>query len=138
MKLKLCAPLFYESTGNLPCEFPENAEFLFCYGLNSAQSRSIEPERGLFLDNLLFSARKTADSGVNPAGTVQLPAGNYLFAQYRRSGPPAFNSEEWLDLAIEQQKDGLWERHKLESMVYIRYLYEDGGFATQLFRPVES
>jgi hypothetical protein len=43
---------------------------------------------------------------------------------------------EWLDMAIEQQKDGLWERHKPESRLYLRFLFEDGRYVTQLLRPL--
>jgi hypothetical protein len=45
------------------------------------------------------------------------------------------NREEWLDMALEQQKDGLWERYKPENRLYVRYLFEDGCPVTQLFRP---
>jgi hypothetical protein len=43
--------------------------------------------------------------------------------------------EECLQLAIKQQKDGLWEKHRLESRLYIRRLFEDGSTVTQVFRP---
>jgi len=133
MKLDLRAPLFYEKTDALPEKTAEKDEFLLCYDLNPSESSSIEPNREQFLGNLIFVGRKTADSDAPQAETVSLPMGNYLFEQNRN----ALNSEEWLDMAIEQQKDGLWERNKLESTLFIRYLHEDGKFVTQLFRPLK-
>jgi hypothetical protein len=38
-------------------------------------------------------------------------------------------------MAIEQQKDGLWERLKPGNRLYLRILSEDGSPVTQLFRP---
>jgi hypothetical protein len=72
----------------------------------------------------------------NDAATVSLPLGKYLFVQCRAETP--LNREEWLDMAIEQQKDGLWERHKLGNLLYVRYLYEDGKFVTQVFREIKE
>jgi len=103
-------------------------ELLFCFELDSRQSRSIEPKREGLLGALIFAGR--TDSG-DSGKKVTLPAGKYLFSQCRE----ALNREEWLDLAIEQQKDGLWERLKPENRLYVRYLFEDGKTITQLFRP---
>ena len=64
--------------------------------------------------------------------TVLLPQGKYLFTQCRSEA--VLSRDEWLDLAIEQQKDGLWERNKLLDLLYIRFLFEDGSFVTQVFR----
>jgi hypothetical protein len=132
MKLDLRAPLFYVKIEALPEKIAEKDEFLLCYDLNSAQSLNIEPDREQFLGALAFAGRKKCDSDAVQAEIVSLPAGNYLFTQYRS----ALNSEERLDLAIEQQKDGLWERHKPKNRLFIRYLFEDGSFVTQFFRPI--
>jgi hypothetical protein len=57
-----------------------------------------------------------------------------VFAQER-----AFlGREEVIQMAAEIQKDGLWERLRLENRFYVRYLYEDGGVVTQVFRPYRS
>jgi len=134
MHLDLRTPLFYTKSAvsdvDVPPLFPENDEFLFCFNLNPAQCRSIEPVREQFLGDFLFSGVKTAGSKADQS--VSLPAGEYLFVQSRGKSP--MNREEWLDLAVEQQKDGLWERHQLGDMLYIRFLYEDGAVVTQLFR----
>ena len=105
-------------------------ELLFCYELDPKQGRSIEPERDKLLGALVFAGEK-AETMVESAQTVTLPAGKYLFVQRRE----ALNREEWLDMAVEQQKDGLWERQKPENRLYVRYLYEEGKPVTQLFRP---
>jgi len=77
---------------------------------------------------------------------VSLPAGNYLFMQNRsvnrESGndretvSSSFTADEWLELAIEQHKDGLWERNKMQNVLYARFFREDGFLITQVFRPM--
>ena len=114
-------------------------EQLFCFAINPAQSQSIEPERELFLDELLFAGasavtgkEKNGERLPNaPLAAVRLPAGLYLFTQRRK----ALEREECIDLAIEQQKDGLWERAAIQDRLYVRYLFEDGKPVTQIFRP---
>ena len=106
-------------------------ELLLCFEIDPGQSRSIEPQREHLLGALIFAGRTdTGDSGKK----VALPAGKYLFAQRHE----ALNREEWLDMAVEQQKDGLWERLKPENRLYVRYLFEDGKPVTQLFRPCDG
>ena len=131
MHLNLRSPLFYTRVKDLPREMSEDEEFLLFYELDSVQSRSIEPEKELLLGSLVFTGRRNnAETGSND--DLKLPAGNYLFVQYRG---PVLSCEEWLEMAIEQQKDGLWERYKLKNELYVRFLFEDGSFVTQLFRP---
>jgi hypothetical protein len=38
-------------------------------------------------------------------------------------------------MAIEVQKDGLWERLEPDSRIYLRFLTEEGRELTQVFRP---
>jgi len=133
VRLDLRLPLVYaEITDSCPdietVRGQSHEELLFCFELDPGQSRSIEPEREGLLGALIFAGR--ADSG-DSGKKVTLPAGKYLFSQCRE----ALNREEWLDMAIEQQKDGLWERLKPENRLYVRYLFEDGKPITQLFRP---
>jgi hypothetical protein len=115
----------------------KNEEILLCYELNPVQSLSIEPDRDHFLGNLVFVGLKppvTSNGCTQENNVVSLPQGNYLFTQ--RRGEAVLSKDEWLDLAIEQQKDGLWEREKLKNLLYIRFLNEDGAFVTQIFRAV--
>jgi hypothetical protein len=138
LNLDLCSPLIYAKTTNLPSEIHENEEFLLIYELNPLQSRSIEPEKASLLGQLLFIGRKYTSGELlahdTNAEKAVLPSGNYLFLQCRANA--ALGREEWLDMVIEQQKDGLWERKKLESKLYVRFLFEDGQFVTQVYRPV--
>jgi hypothetical protein len=113
------------------------SECLFCFELDPAQARSIEPDRELLLGALLFAGVTENPSAAQAADTddaVTLPAGLYLFVQARE----ALDRDACLDMAIEQQKDGLWERHELKPMLYVRYLFEDEKPVTQLFRPCKS
>jgi hypothetical protein len=69
---------------------------------------------------------------VHPEGTlVELPRGNYLFAQVRET----LSRDEIIDLAIEVQSEGLWQRLELGFKYYLRFLFEDGSPVTQVFRP---
>jgi hypothetical protein len=106
-----------------------SGEQLFCFAIDGGHSQSIEPDRERFLGPLLC-AGQSAESGAGRE-SVTLPAGHYLFVQKRE----ALGREECIDMAIEQQKDGLWERLMPQARLYVRYLFEDGKPVTQLFRP---
>jgi len=143
--LNLCSPLQYiksecQDPSLLKYEKLENEEIILCYEVNPIQGSSIEPDRDYFLNRLLFIGQKLPENqnegtdGKEGNNLVLLPQGNYLFTQCRSDA--VLSSDEWLDLAIEQQKDGLWERNKLLNLLYIRFLFEDGSFVTQVFRAV--
>jgi len=140
--LNLCTPLQYNKSEsqNLSLLKLENEEILLCYEVNPVQGCSIEPDRDYFLGRLLFIGKKLPESQNGDVdekernSLVLLPQGNYLFTQCRSDA--VLSRDEWLDLAIEQQKDGLWERYKLLNLLYIRFLFEDGSFVTQVFRTV--
>jgi hypothetical protein len=144
IRLDLRAPLEYAAAPALaPFAWGETAaprfgappEQLFCFAINPAQGSSIEPKPELFLGALLFAGEASAPPpDAAPRTPVQLPASVYLFTQRRE----ALRREECIRLAIEQQKDGLWERHTLQDKLYVRYLFEDGKPVTQLFRPCET
>jgi len=141
VRLDLRAPLLYTEAPGLdafncppPGESGEFAvEFCFCFELDGEQAQSIEPEPENFLGRLVFSGKSVQDRNAGQ-GSLELPAGLYLFAQRRG----VIGREECIALAIEQQKDGLWERIKLENRLFLRYLYEDGGQVSQLFRVIKS
>jgi len=132
MNLDLRAPLYFSKIDDLPSEICENEEYLLCYDLNPAQSRSIEPDRDLLLGPLVFAGRKIGEIDPSSAQTVSLPAGNYLFTQ-RRGVFERFEGS-LLNMAVEQQKDGLWERYKPGNRLFVRFLFEDDSPVTQLFR----
>jgi hypothetical protein len=134
-RLELLAPLRYAPAPGLvpfPATAPriqpgEGQELLFCFGIDGAQGQSIEPEAPALLGPLLAAGA----SPPAPGGNLELPRGRYLFAQER-----AFLGRDGvIRMAVEVQKDGLWERLRLENRLYVRYLYEDGGPVTQIFRP---
>jgi len=145
--LNLCTSLQYiksesQDTSVLKYEELKNdtGEILLCYEVDHIQGGSIEPDRDRFLGNLLFAGRKPPKiSNASAEETeekklVSLPQGNYLFMQCRSDA--VLTPDEWLDLAIEQQKDALWERNKPLNLLYVRFLFEDGAFVTQVFRAV--
>jgi hypothetical protein len=136
-RLELLAPLFYipapeliplrQGTGP---QIPRGREdCLFCFTINEAQGQSIEPDPPALLGPV--SAAGYGSPAPEPGGGLELSPGHYLFAQERAS----LGREELICLAVEMQKDGLWERLRLENRLYVRYLYEDGETVTQLFRP---
>lgn len=129
--LDLRAPLEYEQAPGLDpfMRLPGSEaapELLFCFELNREQAGRIDPDSEYFPGELVFSGKYNGRQG-----DVQLPAGLYLFAQQRTE----LNREECADMAVELQKEGLWERLRLENRLYIRFLFEDGSPVTQLFRP---
>ena len=130
VRLDLRAPLQFTEAPGLDlfnCPIQDNSEeFLFCFTLDAEQAASIEPEAACFPGKLVFSGRKNGG-----CGEKTLPAGLYLFTQRRT----ALRPEEIIHTAAEQQKDGLWERLRLENRLYIRLLFEDGSPVTQFFRP---
>jgi len=147
LKFRLCAPLIYqkiEKNDDFCINLSKNDDFIQCYSINPQQSSNIEPDREQFLASHIFSGLRVEEKNFltnqeagedgNPAQTVTLPQGLYLLVQQRSAQP--LSRSEWLEMAIEQQKDGLWERNKLGSLLYVRYLFEDGQFVTQVFRQV--
>ena len=134
LHLNLHTPLEYTEVPGLlfGSEFPGNeaaGELLFCFELDQEQAVRIDPDESFLPGNLVCAGRNTQTG--NKGQKIQLPAGRYIFVQQRR----ALSQDECSYLAIEQQKDGLWERYKLDNRLYIRLLFEDGSTVTQLFRP---
>jgi hypothetical protein len=144
IRLELRAPLFYREDRNLEPWKLENsgpgdsaaAERLFCFALDAVQGQSIEPDPVRFLGPLL-AAGSSVTEPANPAeagSILELSAGTYLFAQQREN----LGREAFIGMAIELQKDGLWERLGLGDRLYLRYLAEDGKMVTQAFRPYRT
>ena len=115
-----------------------DTERVFCFELDQAEHLSFEPDRDKLLGLLVFGGlSKTVEAGTAAAAgkaetpKQKIPQGAYLFAQKRE----LLDKEEIITLAVEIQKEGLWQRLKLGKNLYLRYLFEDGSWVTQLFRP---
>jgi hypothetical protein len=136
--LTLNSPLIYEKIEELPSEIQKNGDFLLFFKLDPKECCSILPEKSSLLRSIIFtgSRRHTETASVTETEALLMPQGEYIFMQCRDNA--ALKKEDWLDMAIELQKDGLWERNKLNNELYIRFLFEDGMFVTQIFRPVLS
>lgn len=134
--LKLVSPLFYIKKDGLnpfSCReekaFGEQVEKLFCFELDEEHCMSFESDKGKTLGKLLscgIAANERADETI-----IELPRGDYLFAQKRK----ILGKEEIISLAFEIQSEGLWQRLVPGKMLYLRYLFEDGSPVTQLLRP---
>ena len=120
VRLNLLSSLYYApGDASDPFSYREgDGEKLFYFELDEAQYRNIEPDKRKLLGNPAF-------------GAPELPRGNYLFSQKRE----ILNQEDIINLAVEIQSEGLWQRLLLERGLYLRYLFEDGRGVTQLFRP---
>ena len=130
-RLTLLSPLFYVPMADRPFEYrKEEAEQLFCFELEEAQSRDFEPDEGKFFDNLIFAGKVSEDS----PGSLELPAGKYLFVQKREN----LSRKEVSALALEVQLEGLWQRLKLGRKLFLRCLSEDERPVTQIFRPYKE
>jgi len=136
-RLKLLSSLcyVYEKDTDPFAYREESGEMLFCFELNEVHYRNFEPDKTELLGNRIFGAKAAAQAkeGKAEAGQTlrELPQGDYLFAQKRE----ILSREDIIDIAVEIQSEGLWQRLLLGEKLFLRYLFEDGRFVTQLFRP---
>jgi len=116
--LTLLFPIYYTTAESDPFNYKEgDGEKLYCFLLNENEYCSFEPDKETLLGPLVFSQA--------------LPEGNYIFAQKRE----ILSRDEIIDMAVEIQAEGLWQRLKPGKMLYLRYLFEDSKSVTQLYRP---
>ena len=134
-RLKLLAPLcYFPETDTDPFSYRErDGEKLYCFEIEETQRLSIEPDAKTLLKKLVFGGNAVSDDCAGAAGgaRVELPAGDYLFAQERE----ILGRDEIIAAAVEIQAEGLWQRLEPGNRLYLRYLFEDGCGVTQLFRP---
>jgi hypothetical protein len=110
----------------------ERGEMLFHFCLDPDQSQSIEPDERVLLSALISGGRAAdPEEPVSPGKALLLPEGDYLFSQVRE----ILSHEDIISLAVEVQKEGLWQRLRPASELYLRYLFEDDRGVTQVFRP---
>ena len=130
-RLNLLSPLYYVSEKAAdPFGYKEgDGEKLFCFELDKTQTGEFEPDTARFLETLVFCGR--ASDGADGQPHTELPQGNYLFAQKREIA----SRKDIMEMAVEIQQEGLWQRLLCGKKLYLRYLFEDGRPVTQLFRP---
>jgi hypothetical protein len=75
-------------------------------------------------------AENKAGQKVDHAEQLEIPAADYFFAQQRE----ALDRETIISMAIEVQREILWQRLQPEPALYLRRLFEDGSQVTQIFR----
>ncbi|MDR2552122.1 MAG: hypothetical protein LBD31_03005 [Treponema sp.] len=146
-RLSLRAPLRYRRIGADPFDIkgptgPGNSgggDALFCFALDSSQTLRIDPDPEQYLGPLLAAGLRRNHAGGCPPENqgedpLELTAGSYYFTQVRKH----LGRAACIEGAVELQKEGLWERLKLGSLLYLRRLFEDGSPVTQIFRPLEG
>ncbi|MCL1927886.1 MAG: hypothetical protein FWG07_03715 [Treponema sp.] len=95
-------------------------EKLFCYILNPEEAISIDPHPENY-----FSG--------NVEDATVLKVSEYYVTQVKKGN---LENIDLIDIAIELQKEALWNRCKLECKLYLRKLFEDNSPVTQLWRPI--
>ncbi|MDR2617483.1 MAG: hypothetical protein LBC62_01315 [Treponema sp.] len=145
IRLNLISPLYYtEKTGADPFAPPnEEGEFIFCFELEPSKALEFESDPADFPQTPVFSGKAASpgegagSASAGPAGREgkpALPAGRYLFSQVR----DVAGRQEIAEMAAEIQQEGLWQRLKPGTRIYLRRLFEDDKGVTQLFRPYED
>ena len=95
-------------------------ENILYYALNPLEACKIDPSP----ERYLYSGAEEVR---------ELPVGTYYFIQLRKE---QIENEELIEMAIELQKEALWNRFKLENKLYRRKLFEDNSPVIQLWRPI--
>ena len=130
LNLNLASPLFYTPDPDQdPFNCPADGERLFCLELDETQYSSFTPVKEKLIKGRVFSGKAAGEGDEGPF--LELPAANYTFAQEKR----LLNQEEIIDMAVEIQMESLWQRYRPGKLLFLRYLFEDGNWVTQLFRP---
>jgi len=141
--LNLASPIYVVPQENpRPFEFKADAdngfdgEMVFCFELDEKDCLAFEPDQNKLPGNLVFGGKADAQrkdvqkDAACEGKPEELPSGNYLFAQARE----ILSKDDIAALAAEIQMEGLWQRFKPGKNLYLRYLFEDGSWVTQLFR----
>jgi hypothetical protein len=108
-----------------PEPFPE---MLIHFRINRSGAFAVETDGKDYLESPISAGQ--ADTN----GSLELPAGEYFFTQVREK----LDTGAFIELALELQKEGLWERVRLKETVYFRTLWEDGARVSQVLRPVQE
>jgi len=120
IRLELMNSLYYDPTNVNPFDYqPGNGEMCFCFCLDESVYAEFEPDISFFPGIMVKNDEKS-----------MLPMGKYLFSQ----APAVLNREEIINLAVEVQKEALWQRLKPDKRYFLRYVSEDNRTVTQIFR----
>jgi len=126
-RLNLFSPIFFVRENEpAPFSYREgDGEKLFYFELDETGAMEVEPDKARLLGNPVCGGKASEAAG------EELSSGQYLFAQKRE----ILSRDAIIDMAVEIQKEGLWQRLVPGKKLYLRYLFEDGRSVTQLFRP---
>ncbi len=125
MKLDLRAPLPYRRELGPP--LTDDDERVCLYELDDRTGQDLDPQAEGYLGEPILTA------GIHGAGEeVAVPQGTYLFAQLKAAPEPHIQTA----LAIEVQKEGLWQGLAMGKRLYVRILREEDGTVTQALRPL--
>jgi hypothetical protein len=116
--LKRCQAPFFQADLKEWCQAPFSPEeCIFFFTLDELTGAAIDPDPAGYI--------------CDPVSCEEIPAGDYFFAQQRE----ALDRESCISMAIEVQREILWQRLQPQPGLYLRRLYEDGSPVTQIFRP---
>jgi hypothetical protein len=132
VRLELRSSLYYyEDRSLVPFGTADTKELLFCFEIEEETGKAIDPDTASYLGSPVFSGRICTDAAQSGSGGLfELSAGAYFFAQTRE----ALNREECILMAIEVQREILWQRLQPQNQLHIRNLFEDGKPVTQVWR----
>ncbi len=108
----------------------DSEEQAVCFSLPGAAAREIEPDPEHYLGPIIFTGILSNDRETQEC---TIPQGLYLFAQLRETP----SKELFTAMAIEVQKEGLWQRLDLAPLVFLRVLKEEDAYVTQVLRPIK-
>ena len=139
-KLNLLNPLFCNRIKADPSDYlyrefdRQIGEMIFCFEIGETARAEFEPDRKYFPGRLVFFGNsiknKTADSAAEPA---MIP-GDYLFLQ--KDG--ISTEDESAELAMDLHQECLWQRLKPANRYFLRYVYEDNRYVTQIFWAINA
>jgi hypothetical protein len=131
IRLNLLSPLFYVPDESIVPGFGrEDEEKLFCFELEDPLGQEFQPDKKRFPGALVFAGKAAASEALGES-IFELTPGDYIFSQVRE----ILGIEEIVELAVEVQDEGLWQRLKLAKRFYVRYLFEENRGVTQIWRP---
>ncbi|QQO09558.1 hypothetical protein [Breznakiella homolactica] len=130
--LDLRSPLVYARDAKMrPFEYSrDSGETVHSFTVFPEQAYTIEPSEEHYIGAPEWIGRSTGTEAAGPL--AEIPGGLYFFSQTRM----VLDRDDFIRMAIEVQKEALWQKKSLGTRLYLRYLYEGGGPVTQVFREI--